>query len=127
MLLLDSDILIDALRIYAPALNWLSGAANQQIAVPGYVAMELIGGCKDRKEQRVVENLIQGFEIIWMSSEECSYTLDLFKQYRLSHHIGLIDVLIAQTAISRDLPLHTFNVKHFSCIPQLKIVQPYKK
>jgi predicted nucleic acid-binding protein len=39
----------------------------------------------------------------------------------------LFDALIAQTAISLDTPLHTFNVKHFAGIPQLRIVQPYQR
>jgi len=39
----------------------------------------------------------------------------------------LLDALIAQTAISLDAELATFNVKHYSVLKELKIIQPYEK
>jgi predicted nucleic acid-binding protein len=42
MILLDSDIMIDFLRKYPPAINWLSSLEDEKIALPGYVVMELI-------------------------------------------------------------------------------------
>ena len=53
--------------------------------------------------------------------------LSLFTRYHLSHHLGIIDVLIAQLALSLDLPLHTFNQKHYAAIPGLELAQPYVK
>ncbi|MBE9234132.1 hypothetical protein IQ231_21295 [Cuspidothrix issatschenkoi LEGE 03284] len=46
MILLDSDIIIDFLRKYPPAISWLSSLGEEEIALPGYVAMELMQGCK---------------------------------------------------------------------------------
>ncbi len=48
-------------------------------------------------------------------------------KYYLKNGTGILDILIAYTAISLNLPLNTFNVKHYSGITELKIVQPYKK
>jgi len=42
MLLLDTDIMIDVLRRYPPALAWLTSLGTTQLALPGYVVMELI-------------------------------------------------------------------------------------
>jgi len=39
----------------------------------------------------------------------------------------LLDALIAQTAISLDAELATFNVKHYSVLKELKTLQPYEK
>ncbi|GCL38418.1 MULTISPECIES: type II toxin-antitoxin system VapC family toxin [Sphaerospermopsis] len=47
MILLDSDIVIDFLRKYSPAIIWLSSLGDEEIALPGYVAMELMQGCKN--------------------------------------------------------------------------------
>jgi predicted nucleic acid-binding protein len=41
MILLDTDVMIDVLRGYEPAKQWLESA--QEIGVPGLVAMELLG------------------------------------------------------------------------------------
>jgi predicted nucleic acid-binding protein len=41
-----------------------------------------------------------------------------------SHHLGLLDALIAATAIGLGASLCTFNAKHFQMISGLTIEQP---
>jgi predicted nucleic acid-binding protein len=113
MIFLDSDIIIDFLRRYPPAISWLESLADEKLALSGYVAMELMQGCN--------------FEVVWATAETCNKALEVFAEYNLSHGLGLIDALIGQTAISLGVPLHTFNVKHYSVIPNLTTVQPYKR
>jgi predicted nucleic acid-binding protein len=48
-----------------------------------------------------------------------------FVAFRLSHGIGLLDMLIAHTAVGLNELLATFNVKHYSVITTLATVQPY--
>jgi predicted nucleic acid-binding protein len=36
-------------------------------------------------------------------------------------------MLIAQTALMANLPLHTFNDKHFKAVPNLRTIQPYSR
>lgn len=50
MLLLDTDVMIDVLRGYDPALEWLRSLADEMIGLPGFVAMELLQGCRNRQE-----------------------------------------------------------------------------
>ena len=51
----------------------------------------------------------------------------LKSEYHLSHSIGLLDALIGLTAVAVNLPLYTFNQKHYSMIPNLHTIQPYEK
>ncbi len=37
------------------------------------------------------------------------------------------DIMIGETALALNLPLHTFNQKHYAAIPNLKTIQPYTK
>ncbi|MBC8509487.1 MAG: hypothetical protein H8D34_31945 [Chloroflexi bacterium] len=47
MILLDSDVMIDLLRQYPPALQWFDALdEDEELALPGYVVMELIQGCQ---------------------------------------------------------------------------------
>ncbi len=47
MILLDSDVLIDLLRNYPPAVGWFDTLHdNEELMVSGYVVMELIQGCR---------------------------------------------------------------------------------
>lgn len=50
-----------------------------------------------------------------------------FRRLHLSHGLGLVDSLIAATALSLNVPLCTFNVKHFRHIPGLITEQPYQR
>jgi len=45
----------------------------------------------------------------------------------LSDNLGLLDALIGQTAVALNLPLCTFNRKHYSVIPNLTTFLPYNR
>jgi hypothetical protein len=64
---------------------------------------------------------------MWPSSEVCNEALSIFAHYHLSYGIGILDALIGQMAADLDVPLYTFNQKHYTPIPSLKMAQPYKK
>ncbi len=127
MIILDSDIIIDFLRQHPPAVNWLNSLGDEEIALPGYVVMELIQGCSNKVELRGLKRFIADFEVIWPSTEICNEALDVFSQYKLSHNLGLLDTLIGQIAVALGLPLHTFNRKHYTVIPKLVTIQPYQR
>jgi hypothetical protein len=128
MILLDSDVLIDLLRRYSPAIQWFDSLAEaEELLISGYVAMELIQGCRNKMEQDRVQSQIAAYEIVWPSALDCDRALDIFATYRLSHQAGLLDVLIGQTAVALRLPLHTFNQKHYGFIPGLQTIQPYSR
>lgn len=127
MILLDSDVMIDLLRRFQPAVEWLDGLPDdEEIILPGFVAMELILGCKNKAEQEKLQRELADCGIFWPSAADCDAALDDFMQYRLSHNAGLLDVLIGRTAVGLGMPLHTFNQKHYHFILGLQTVQPYK-
>lgn len=128
MILLDSDVLIDLLRRYPPAVAWFDALpAEEELAVPGYVVMELIQGCRNKAEQNRVQRELATYGVVWLSEAECDRALEVFATFRLSHSAGLLDVLIGQTAVALGEPLHTFNHRHYSFIPGVNTVQPYAK
>ncbi len=127
MIILDSDIVIDVLREYAPAISWLTFLGDEELTLPGYVVMELVQGCADKTELRKMEKFIAGFEILWPSQKTCDEALKTFTKFNLGRGLGLLDALIGQTAMALDLPIHTFNRKHYAVIPGLMSIQPYQK
>ena len=128
MLLLDTDIVIDLLRKHPPAVQWINTLNLQdEIILPGYVVMELLQGCRNQTEQNQLQSFLCDIATVWPSPNDCDQALELFVKYDLSHNIGLIDVMIGQTALSLELPLYSFNQKHYDFIPGLSTIQPYDK
>lgn len=123
-MLLDTDVLVDFLRGYPPAVTWLTNY-SLPIGVPGLVAMELLQGCRDFAEQQRVERELSRFALSWPTRSDCERAFQDFAAFRLARGLGLLDSLIAQTAIGLNEPLATFNVKHYGALAVLQTVQPY--
>lgn len=127
MAFVDTDIMIDVLRQFPAALAWLASLGSETIVVPGFVAMELLQGCRNRAEQEKVERTLNRCRIVWPTAASCDAALTTFAQFHLSHNLGVIDALIGQTAIELGLPLHTFNQKHYAMLTGLATIQPYSR
>lgn len=127
MILLDTDVMIDMLRAYPPAIAWLDSLGDEVIVLPGFVIMELIQGCKTKREVEILRKKLASFKVLWPATEVCNEALDIFAMHHMSHQMGIIDVLVGQLAVSSQIPLHTFNKKHYLPIPGLQTIQPYQK
>ena len=119
--------MVDLLRNYPPAVAWLDSVRRESLALPGYVALELLDGCASREETDWLLNFIQSYKILWPTARDCNRAIADFAVGRLSRKLGILDVLIAECAVGLNVPLLTFNVKHFRAVPGLKTVQPYVK
>lgn len=128
MRVLDSDVMIDILRGYAPAIAWLTQTVGkEELKLPGFVVLELIAGCKNKQAVQQVLKLAKRFSIYWPPPDDCVQAIDYFAAGYLSHNIGVLDMLIGVSALSLGVPLCTFNVKHFKAIPGLTLEQPYQR
>jgi len=124
-ILIDSDVLFDVGRGHPAALAWVAAHPSDRVALAGYTAMEAIQGCRDKRELDRSTKLYSPYVILWPDEDACRRALALFARFHLNHSLGLIDALVAATALQFGLPLHTFNQKHFGAIPGLTIVAPY--
>lgn len=126
MRLIDTDVLIDIQRGYRPALEWFATLAELP-QVPGFVVMELYQSAQNRQDAGAVKKLVRPLPVVWPTVADCRWALAEFPGLRLSHRIGLLDMLIAATAIGRGAPLITFNIKHYRSVTGLQTEQPYTK
>jgi predicted nucleic acid-binding protein len=126
MLLLDSDICIDLLRGYSPALAWYASLAERP-GLPGLAAMELMAGCQNGRQMRTVRKFIRRFRLSWPTEADCGRAFETYSRASLSHNLGLIDALIGECAVGLGATLCTFNTKHYRAVPNLAHQRPYKK
>lgn len=126
MPLVDSDILIDVLRLHPPAIQWMTHL-RESLFVPGFVAMELYNGTASQRDLKAVDDLLRPCEIVWPSIRTCNDALRHHRDVHLSNAIGIIDVMNAYISLERVTPLFTFDVKHYRAITNLRTIQPYTR
>ncbi len=125
MIVLDTDVLIDVLRKHPSAVDWARGITGEELVIPGIVAMELVVGSRNRADLNTLQRALRSFRVFWPSPTACEAALATQSVGSLSHGINVNDCLIAHSAMEPDVPLHTFNVKHFGAVVGLQTVQPY--
>ncbi len=129
LIIVDTDVVIDAGRDLAEALDCLQEVedrASPAISVVTY--MELLCGCRNKADLRALDHLVHRFELIKLTEEVSDAAVDLLRHYRLSHGLLLADALIAGTAIALSRPLVTKNQRDYRFIDGLTLLaypQPF--
>jgi predicted nucleic acid-binding protein len=119
----DTDILINVGRGDTEAINCLQNfAQTSTLAVSVITQMELIVGCRDKKELQTLKRFFKQFQILELNKQISEKSVELLEKYRLSHGLLIPDALIAATAIEINENFITKNQKDFRFIPNLKLL-----
>lgn len=122
MILVDSDVLIANLRGLDAARDWLSHTRIRagRLAVSVVTNAEIVGGMRS-PERREVTRLLNSLRPLPVTDIVAHRAGELHRRYRRSHTaIGLVDYLIAATALVHGLELATLNIKHFPMFADLQ-------
>lgn len=122
-LLIDTSIIIDFLRGYKPAINFLNNLKTINISV--VTQAELIEGCRHKDDLIKIKKLIAIFEIISINYQISKTAIKLLEDYYLQQGILFDDALVAATAIENNLTLATTDKKHFKPLKNLTLYYPY--
>ncbi|OQY45658.1 MAG: hypothetical protein B6242_09745 [Anaerolineaceae bacterium 4572_78] len=125
--LIDSDVLIDILRNYAPAIAWLKSIAKYHADIHIMSAMEIIDGSRNKIDLNHNKKFIIQFSILFPATEEMKLAYQLLITHRLATGIGIADCMIAATAKQRGIRLYSFNAKHFRHVEGLDMRMPYQR
>jgi predicted nucleic acid-binding protein len=125
MVVIDTDILIDAGRGVNEAVDCLKLIEQKSdIAISVVTQMELIIGCRNRDELLSLELFLKRSQILKIDEDISDKSVELLKQYRLSHGLLIADALIAATAILTDHQFVSKNQKDYRFIEGLQLL-PY--
>jgi predicted nucleic acid-binding protein len=123
LIITDTDILIDLARgdVHAAAhLKRLRQTST--IAMSSVTEMELIVGCRNKAEFRELDEFLQFFQILKLTSQISDRAVFLLRQYRLSHGLLLADALIAATALTANVAFITKNQRDYRFIEGLNLL-----
>jgi predicted nucleic acid-binding protein len=123
-ILVDTEVLVDYLREYPPAVEYLE-SRREDLSTSAVVVAELHAGVREGKERTALSMLLSLFEVIPIDAElaECGGLLR--RDFGPKHGTGLADALIAASAQQSGAELVTLNAKHFPMLQNVTV--PYKK
>lgn len=119
-LLVDTDILIDALRNRSDAIQFLSQVAGKnRLRISVISQMEITIGCRNNNELSKASHFMARFTVVSLSEMIGKTAVSLLERYRMSHGLLIPDALIAATSLTEGYPLVTRNRKDFRYIEDL--------
>ncbi|MBI2441710.1 MAG: type II toxin-antitoxin system VapC family toxin [Lentisphaerae bacterium] len=122
VIIIDSDILIDAGRNVPKAVNFIEQEyARETLAVSVVSQMEVMVGCRNKTECDMLDRFLSRFRIISLNPPIANKAIELLRQFRLSHGLLIPDALIAATAIVFKAALATRNKRDYVFIAGLTV------
>jgi predicted nucleic acid-binding protein len=123
--IVDTDILIDVARGDTDAIDCLLRLEQTSpLAISAVTQMELMTGCRNKRELRDLEQFLNRYSILKITGQISDRAIDLLQQYFLSHGLLIADGLIAATALVYDESFITKNQRDFRFITGLNLL-PY--
>jgi predicted nucleic acid-binding protein len=95
---------------------------QSSLAASVVTQMELFIGCRNKTELQAVENFLLRFQLLKLTEQISDTTVDLLRQYRLSHGLLIADALIAATGLAFDASLVSKNQRDYRFIAGLKLL-----
>jgi predicted nucleic acid-binding protein len=118
LVVIDTDILIDASRAVAEAIACLDQVEKySSLAVSVVTEMESLVGCRNKAEARALDSFLNRFQVISLNERMSDAAVDLLRRHHLSHGLLIADAFIAATAVVLDSPFVSKNQRdyRFNC------------
>ena len=122
MILLDTTVLVDALRGHRPALDYLKGL-DEPPACSELTRVEVLRGVR-RPERDATEALMRSLRWVGVDEQIAQRAGVLGRTWHRSHALSTVDLVIAATAQELGAKLATSNTRHFPMFAGLK--RPYR-
>ena len=125
-MVVDSDVLIDFFRDFAKAREFLLNV-QENLKISRVTVMEIVIGVKTKQAaQKAMKQLNSlGIEVVEINGKVSMFAGDVFIQLWHKHGMGILDSLVAATAMTLGEKLATRNQKHFKAIKGLDLIVPY--
>ena len=123
MIVVDTDVLIDALRGRQPAAGRVAeGLEAGALATTAVTVFELLSGAKGRRQMESIGALLGALPVLPFDAAAGEEAASLRRKLEgRGEGIGMADYLIAGVCVTRSAALLTGNRKHFQRIDALTL------
>ena len=122
---MDSNTIIDYVSGKLPNEKevWFDSVIDEAVAVSIINKLEVLVGYKFKDIREIIpfEELFNTVTVFPLNENVENKTIEI----RKTIHLKLPDAIIAATALVYDLEIITRNVKDFSRVPELRMINPY--
>jgi tRNA(fMet)-specific endonuclease VapC len=130
-IILDADVIIRGEKGTFNLKGWLNTNTGEQFEIAAITIAELwhgveraVGAIRTRRE-KYLQSIVGLMPIIPYTEETGYEHARIWAQLKSTGKmIGDYDMVVAATAMERGDSVATFNQKHFSLIPGLKVIEP---
>lgn len=123
MIVVDTDVLIDALRAREPARSLVAEAiAAGRLATTTITVFELRSGADTSRTRAAIDRLLAPLEVLAFDEAAATRAGDIRRALEAEGTpIGMADYLIAGICLSRSAALLTRNRSHFERVEGLRL------
>jgi tRNA(fMet)-specific endonuclease VapC len=132
-IILDADVIIRGERRSFNLKGWLQVNSREQFELAAVTIAELwhgverAAGANRQRREKYLQAIVEQMTIIPYTEETGYEHARVWAELEgKGKMIGDYDIIVAATALARGSSVATFNQKHFSCVPGLKVIEPGK-
>jgi len=124
--LVDTDVIIDFLNGIEPQAGAVEKLLREyRLFLSSITVFELFAGVTGGRRISAIEKLVQSTHVFEIGEKEARTAASIYTGLkRRGRLIGNSDLLIAATALSKNMHLYTRNLDHFSRIEGLTVWEP---
>ena len=119
MVLVDTDVLIDALNGKDGAISLIKKIGFVNTILSSITLMEVYQGAINKSQLIKLKKNLSYYDILHLDFSISQKAIELISEFKLSHGLSMPDALIAASAITHNIPLCTYNIQDFKFIKEL--------
>jgi predicted nucleic acid-binding protein len=127
---LDTDVFVDHFRGLTAATAYIQALPVAERATTDVTVMELYQGAANREQLTTIGQFLERYHVTRLPvvTTASQRAVALLHDYALPHGLRIPDALIAAIVLEGDSTLVTSNLRHFRCIPGLRLEPaPYRR
>ena len=130
-IILDADVIIRGERGTFDLRGWLERRPDEMFEVAAVTVAELWLGVERAtashkiRRQRYLEAVLASLPVMPYTEQTAREHARIWAALEaIGKRISAYDIIVAATALERGSEVATFNLRHFKCVPGLKVIEP---